>query len=118
MVVQTAQHGTLADGTARDSQFTRLRNSLLKPLKRSLTIVEGDILLQNPRDLTPASKYEIVRRLSSHGPEEPLQDTVHVRRLHARLDRYQIVRQEVDIEHQSIVMDEIDFAGYGFAEWN
>jgi len=40
----------------------------------------------------------------------------HVRGFHAYSDRYQIVGQEVDIEHQRIVIDQIDSARNGLAE--
>jgi len=82
----------------------------------SLGVVGNDVLLQNRLDLAPANQQEIVQRLSSHRPEEPFHDTVHVRRLDSRFDGYQIVRKEVDIEHSHIVMNQLGFAGNGLAE--
>ena len=82
----------------------------------SLAVVESDILIQNPLDLTSANQQEIVQRLSSHSPEEPFHNTVHVRGFHAGPDGYQIVRKIVNIEHQRIVMDQISSPGYSFAQ--
>jgi len=114
--MQPTQDGALADGTAHDSRSSPSRDLLLDSLMRSLTIMEGNVLLQNPLDLSSANEQEIVQCFSSHRPEEPLQDTVHIRSLDSGSDRYQIARQEVDIEHQRIVMDQIRSAGYGFGE--
>jgi hypothetical protein len=83
---------------------------------RSLTIVERDIFIKNPLNLTLASQQKIVQRLSSHCPEKPFHDAVHVRRFHPRSDRYEIVGQILDIEHQSIVMNQIGSARNGFTE--
>ena len=56
VMMQPTQDGALADGTAHDSRSSRPRDLLLDSLMRSLTIVEGDILLQNPLDLTSANQ--------------------------------------------------------------
>ena len=52
VVVESAEHGSLADGTRRSLGFTGLRDLLVDPLMRSLGVVEGDVLLQNVLNLT------------------------------------------------------------------
>ena len=69
--MQPTQNGTLADSTPCLPRFTRLRNLLLNPLMRSLTIIERDIFIQNPLNLILASQQKIIQRLSSHSPEKP-----------------------------------------------
>ena len=116
VMVQPAQDRTPANSTTYFLRFTRIWDLLLKPLMWSLAVVEGNVFLQNPLDLTSANQQKIVQRLSSHSSEESLHDAVHIRRFYARLDGYQIVGQEVNIEHQRVVMDQIRPADYGFAE--
>jgi hypothetical protein len=41
----------------------------------SLAVVEGNVFLQNPLDLTSANQQKIVQRLSSHSSEESLHDS-------------------------------------------
>jgi hypothetical protein len=65
VVVQSTEHSSLADGTASSVWFTRLRDLLLDPLMRPLGVVEGDVLLQDPPDLTPASQQKIVQGCAS-----------------------------------------------------
>jgi hypothetical protein len=75
-MVQPAQDRTPANSTTCFLGFTRIRDLLLKPLMGSLPVVEGNVFLQNPLDLTFAGQQEIVQRLSSHSSEEPLHDAV------------------------------------------
>ena len=94
----------------------RPRYLLADSLMRSLAVVESDVLLQNRLDLSPANQQKIVERLSFQGPEEPFLNTVHIQGFDAGPDGCEIVRKIVNIEHQCIVMDQVCFAGYGFAQ--
>ena len=76
---------------------------MLDSLMRSLIIVEGDIFLQNPLDLTSANQQIIAQCLSSHGSKESFHDTVHIGRFHSGSDGDKVLRKIVDIEHQRIV---------------
>jgi hypothetical protein len=49
--MQPTQNSTHADSTPGLPWFTWLRNLLLNPLMRSLTIIETNIFLQNPLNL-------------------------------------------------------------------
>jgi hypothetical protein len=66
MVIQPIRNSTLADSITSPPRFTRLRNLLLNPLMRSLTIIERDIFFQNSLDLTLTGQQKTVQRLSSH----------------------------------------------------
>jgi hypothetical protein len=105
--MQPTQNSTPAIRPPHLLWFTRLRNVLLKPLMRSLAIIEHDIFIQNPLNLILASQQKVVQLLSSHCPEKPFHDAVHVRRFHSCSDRHEIVCRIFNIEHQSIVVDQI-----------
>jgi hypothetical protein len=101
-MVEPTENGALADGTIHFPCFTGFRDLLLNPLMRSLTVMEGDVLLENPLDLSSANKQKIVQCFSSEGPEEPSPDAVHVRRLHARLNRYESVPKKSRLNTEAL----------------
>ena len=117
-MMHPTQDSAPANRTTCFLSLPRPRYLLADSLMRSLAVVESDVLLQNRLDLSPPNQQKIVERLSSQGPEEPFHSAVHVRGFHAGRDRYQIVPKIVNIEHQCIVMDQVCFAGYGFAQQN
>jgi hypothetical protein len=77
-----AAHPVLCSGKEDQtySLMREVRDLLLDSLVRSLIIVERNMLLQNPFDLTSANQQIIVQCLSSHGSEESFHDTVHIGR--------------------------------------
>jgi hypothetical protein len=78
VMMQPTQNWTHANRTPYLLRFTRLRNLLLNPLMRSLTIIERDIFIQNPLNLILASQQKIVQHLYSHCLQKTVPFVVYV----------------------------------------